>query len=231
MTRFRFRTLAAVLTVLSFCTTLVGQELTKATTIKQLRRLPRGVTETTLGKHQIEPAHTLDIQVEETDPAREVDPPSDPPKIVRPKNPKFDLSQFEAELVQYLEQNAGAGYAVQINQNGTPIYFKAAKYAQTPTDLNKMWSGNTRMHVASVSKLLTSMALIRALNKKNISYEQKILNYLPAYWDKGQNTGKITFKDLLQHHSGLLVGKVETSYKTMKTAIQRGVAGSGPDAD
>ncbi|MEO7509210.1 MAG: serine hydrolase domain-containing protein, partial [Pyrinomonadaceae bacterium] len=109
--------------------------------------------------------------------------------------------------------------------------FRGMKYAQTPSDLNKFWTGNTRMHVASVSKLLTSMALLKALSKKGISYQHRISDYLPAYWDQGPKIDQITFQDLLQHHSGFIVGKSATSYHTMKTVIQRGVNGSGSNAE
>lgn len=232
MKRSRFQILTAGLIMVSMSVPLCAQELTRAMTVKQLRRMPRGVTEATLKQHQMAPAHTLDVEIEETDPALEINPTRKlPPNVTISTSPQLDVNKFATDLDQYLNIHAGAGYAIQINQNGTPIYFKGAKYAQTPTDLNKSWTGNTRMHVASVSKLLTSMALLRALSKAGISYEHTIGNYLPAYWNKGPKINQIRFKDLLQHHSGFIVGKSATSYQTMKTTIQRGVAGSGADAE
>ncbi|MEO7506372.1 MAG: hypothetical protein ABIZ95_03960, partial [Pyrinomonadaceae bacterium] len=123
MSKSCFQTVIALVIVFVFATAPLGQELTKVTTIKQLRRLPRGVTEQTLRKHEFEPANVLDVELEETDPAREVNIQRQLPEgVTTGKLPKLDANAFATSLDQYLNTFAGAGYALQINQNGTPIY-------------------------------------------------------------------------------------------------------------
>ena len=62
MSRFRMQSITVWLIILSFSTPLLGQELTKAITIKQLPRLPTGLTEATVLKDEIEPPARPDKQ-------------------------------------------------------------------------------------------------------------------------------------------------------------------------
>ena len=42
------------------------------------------------------------------------------------------------------------------------------------------------MHVASVSKLITAIAMTKILNDHDeMTYDTPIINYLPTYWAKG----------------------------------------------
>jgi CubicO group peptidase (beta-lactamase class C family) len=61
------------------------------------------------------------------------------------------------------------------------------------------------MHVASVSKLVTAMAMTKLLSYRNISPDAPIGPYLPKYWSRGEGVDQITFRRLLIHKSGLVV--------------------------
>jgi len=61
------------------------------------------------------------------------------------------------------------------------------------------------MHVASVSKLVTAMAMTKLLYRHNISPDAHILPWLPKYWNKGPGVEKITFRQLLTHTSRLVL--------------------------
>ena len=88
------------------------------------------------------------------------------------------------------------GYILHVRQNGTLVHVGVWNWAQTPADAGKGWSEDTRMHVASVSKFLTAVGTVKLLDSKNLSYDTKIINYLPAHWSKGPNIDKITFRHL-----------------------------------
>jgi CubicO group peptidase (beta-lactamase class C family) len=77
---------------------------------------------------------------------------------------------------------------LQVPQNGSLVHYANWEWSQTPADQGKGWNENTRMHVASVSKFLTAVGLIKLLDTKGISYDAKIIDYLPTYWSKGKNT-------------------------------------------
>jgi CubicO group peptidase (beta-lactamase class C family) len=120
-----------------------------------------------------------------------------------------------------------SGYILQIRQNGTLVHIGVWNWAQTPADLGKGWTEDTRMHLASVSKLLTAVGTVKLLDGKGISYDTKIIGYLPTYWNKGANIDKITFRHLFMHTSGLSTGSSATDYWSMKSVVAAGVSGVG----
>jgi CubicO group peptidase (beta-lactamase class C family) len=120
-----------------------------------------------------------------------------------------------------------AGYVLHIRQNGTLVHVGVWNWAQTPADLGKGWTEDTRMHLASVSKFLTGVGTVKLLDSKGISYDTKIIGYLPTYWNKGPNIGNITFRHLFTHTSGLSTGSSATDYLSMKSVVAAGVSGVG----
>ena len=58
------------------------------------------------------------------------------------------------------------------------------------------------MHVASLSKIVTAIAMTRLLGEAGIPPSTPIIDYLPGYWVKGPNVDQITFADLLTHTCG-----------------------------
>ena len=52
---------------------------------------------------------------------------------------------------------------------------------------------------------MTAMAMTVLLRDNKISPDAQIINYLPDYWAKGSNIEQITFRNLFNHTSGLLV--------------------------
>ena len=188
--------------------------------------LPAGVTLQQVQAHVIAPAHTQNIHVEIVDPAKEV-------KLniaVNPQNfvslARLDVNKFGANFDTYIK-NQVVGYYMEVRQNGATVYAKNVNWAQTPADASRPWAGQSRQHIASVSKFLTAVGLVRALDSKNISYDAKIIDYLPSYWSKGQNIDQITFRELLQHKSGFYTGSSASDYATMKGKVAAGVTKIG----
>ena len=98
-----------------------------------------------------------------------------------------------------------AGYAMQLRRYGRIVWDRQWQWSKTPTDGGVAWASDVPMHVASVSKLITAMAMTKLLHSRNISPDARILPWLPKYWTKGPGVDQITFRHLLTHTSGLVV--------------------------
>ena len=97
------------------------------------------------------------------------------------------------------------GYSLQLRRYGRPLLDQQWNWAQTPTDDYVPWTSGVKMHVASVSKLITAMALTKLLRSRGISPDAPMAPWLPVYWHKGPGVDRITFRQLLTHTSGLVV--------------------------
>lgn len=98
---------------------------------------------------------------------------------------------FENSLV-----NRGFNGQILIAKNGTVVYEKSVGFAdfRTKDSLNS----NTPMHIASVSKTFTGMAVLHLMEQGLINLEDTLGKYFPAFPYEG-----ITVKMLLNHRSGL----------------------------
>ena len=122
------------------------------------------------------------------------------------------------------------GYSMQLRRYGKVLFSEQWGKSKMPGDgglTGVSWSSGTPMHVASVSKLVTAMAMTKLLSYKNISLDTRILPYLPKYWIKGPGVDQITFRHLLTHKSGLVVPNAPGAcdYLFMKDRIAHGVSG------
>ena len=192
----------------------------------RLQNLPAGLTEAKVKAHVIAPAHVRDIQIEKVDPALEVIYKIPPVFKDFKTTPKVDLGAFGTAVHTILKDSV-TGYILQVRQNGNLVYNLIWNWAQTPADQGQGWTDDTRMHVASVSKFLTAVGLVKVLDSKNISYDAAIVDYLPTYWSKGNKIDKITFRQLLTHKSGFSTGKSASDYAFMKSKVAAGVTNVG----
>ncbi len=110
---------------------------------------------------------------------------------------------------------------MRLQQHGSSIYTLVWNWAQTPMDASEAWTPDVVMHVASVSKLITAMAMTQLLNNKGISYDTSIAAYLPDYWEKGPNIGTVTFRELMTHTSGFSNGNAD--FLDVKAQVALGV--------
>ena len=81
-------------------------------------------------------------------------------------------------------------------KNGKVIYEDYKGFANVKT--GKKIDASTPIHLASVSKVLTSTAILRLVQQDNIMLDQKVTDWLPKFPYK--NT---TIRTLLNHRSGL----------------------------
>lgn len=191
----------------------------------QAQKLPLGLTEQQVREHKIAPEHlkgfTTDLELQD------IDFKYDPGCMPVPKNgTSLNSSAFASQFHTAIKDQV-TGYALQLRKNGAPNQTLIWNWAKTPANGNKGWTLDTRMHVASVSKLITGIAMYKLLDVKGISVDAKIINYLPAYWVKGPKINQISFRNLLTHTSGIEVPGSATNFATMKSEIAAGVSAVG----
>lgn len=134
----------------------------------------------------------------------------------------FNADGFVADLNAALAANT-AGYVMQLRQHGQAITSAQSGSAHLPADGSESWTETVRMHIASCSKLITAIAMVRTLAAHSLSASTKIIDYLPDYWAKGPNIDKITFAQLMTHTSGFRVSGSDTFFPIMKSQVATGV--------
>lgn len=206
---------------------------------EQIRRGTRGLQLQDLEGHEVRPAHVRMAESDDDGPTvestgagrRQVTPAAraraQRAVTVRPglratPGPALQVQDFLTDLVASLQSDA-VGYSIQLRQHGNTIATAVGGHARRPGDGNRYWSTPTRMHVASVSKLITAIAMVRLLDDNGIALETPIAGYLPRYWRIGPNADRITFRQLLTHQSGIDVPGSTTDYITMREEIAAGV--------
>jgi CubicO group peptidase (beta-lactamase class C family) len=136
----------------------------------------------------------------------------------------FAYLDFAEQLTALLDHNTAGGYVWKLRQGGQPLDGAQRGFAKQPVDGSEPWTENVRMHIASLSKLITGIAMTRTLAAHNLAASTtKIIDYLPSYWVKGPNIDQITFDKLLTHKSGIRVDGSNTCYPIMKSQVEAGV--------
>lgn len=139
---------------------------------------------------------------------------------VRVKAWHLDPKAFCTTLHAALKSTV-TGYVMQLQQHGKLIETLQWNWAKTPVDGSIGWTPQVVMHVASLSKMITAIAMTKALDTKGISYDASIAPYLPAYWAKGPNIGSVTFRQLMTHTSGFTSGGAD--FLSVKAQVAAGV--------
>jgi hypothetical protein len=135
----------------------------------------------------------------------------------------LDVGAFGAALHDKLKGNV-AGYTVQLRQHGQAVFTADWQWAKRPQDGTESWTPDVQLHVASVSKLITAIAMTLLMSEKNISPDAQIIDYLPDYWVKGPNIQYIVFRNLMNHTSGLTGPNDLQDFHEMKAAIAAGIS-------
>lgn len=215
--------------ILVFAALFLNLGLFAQTQNDELRRL--NMTEAQLRTHQLTLPDASDIRsnsamninvadAEETQKAihKQFAPP---PANAGGGTPAFDPNYF-GPIAHSMLKDKVIGYSYQIYKANNAIYTGIWNWAKSPAEGNKGWTVDTRMHVASTSKLMTAIGMVKLLDKKGISLDASINPYLPTYWTRGVGSSNITFRQLLQHRSGLSGENSRCDYGFMKEQIAKG---------
>jgi len=138
---------------------------------------------------------------------------------------------FDSQLKQEIPSGL-KGYTYLIMKNGKVKYTRSYGYARSPQDGLQYWDEFQKMHVASISKTITTVATLRLLKMKGLSTLEMIYKYLPPDWQLGPNVSFLTFRDLMSHRTGFMDvvqlpsdEDLSTQYDTLKNMVANGTNG------
>jgi CubicO group peptidase (beta-lactamase class C family) len=98
------------------------------------------------------------------------------------------------------------GYSYVIMQNGQVVHADAGGRSRNGADGATDMTLEDKIHIASVSKFITTVATLHLLETKNgVDEKTQVIEYLPARWMKGPGINNITFLDLIAQQSGLFL--------------------------
>lgn len=147
--------------------------------------------------------------------------PSSVPGTIKVGAEYFSLDKFAANLrAQMVNKGVKGGFAIRIGSAVRSYSFGAKRTAYSPPAQN--FSIYDRFNPASVSKTITAVALQRALSLRRVSINAKIYPYLPTSWTVHSSIRTITFRELLNHTSGLRNTSTHY-YDSLKTMVATGV--------
>ena len=120
-----------------------------------------------------------------------------------------------AQFIKNQLDNHVVGYSFFVGLNSN---YKSHGSARTSADGTvQSFTPNTKITVASVSKLVTAIAAVRILDKNGVGLDDPIGPYLPPDWDVSNYVENITFAQLLSQTSGIKdYGNVTTDLAKLK---------------
>jgi CubicO group peptidase (beta-lactamase class C family) len=117
-------------------------------------------------------------------------------------NEKFLTDSLTKELTELSNKNSIIGFSVAIVNQDSILYAKGFGYSNK--DKKKLYTKNTVLPIASISKTLAGVALMKAQEMGKLNLDDDINDYLPfkmvnPYFPNN----KITIRNLATHSSGL----------------------------
>lgn len=127
--------------------------------------------------------------------------------------------RINVEMVNYNVPGVG----VTLVQDGETV-FKSAFGEDNAISKTPMDTALSVVQIGSVTKVMTTYALLDLLEDEKISYDTKIQAYLPDYLASNAYISSLTFKNLLTHTTGIATLKADSAtqddpLKTMKLSF------------
>lgn len=143
---------------------------------------------------------------------------------------QFNIDTFEGILQDEIGTQS-VGFSYVISKNGQWQRKGGMGMAQTSADRNFEMTENTRMNIASISKFVTTIAALKLIeNDPQIDLNDKIGPFLPNEWSPSQDVSNITFRQLLNHTSGLHIntndGENGQLYSNLANVVENTAVGS-----
>ncbi|MEZ4805631.1 MAG: serine hydrolase, partial [Bacteroidia bacterium] len=141
--------------------------------------------------------------------------------------PDFNLDKFEDELKASIQPSGAIGWTYIISQNGLFARGGGFGKARNNADGNRAMNINTKVNMASISKFLTATAVMQLLERRNLTVDSKIGQWLPNNWNQGPGVSQLSFREILGHTSGLSSVNTQFSrtlgYTGLRKMIDTGV--------
>ncbi|HSI59921.1 MAG TPA: serine hydrolase domain-containing protein [Ideonella sp.] len=140
----------------------------------------------------------------------------------------FDIARFEANIHSAFDSKS-VGHSYAISFGGQPHSSGKNGQARTAADAPATAQSPTKeMHVASVSKSITAILVMKLLADKGLSAETAVAPYLPSDWTRGAGVELLTFKSFMTHRSGIEQNGVQGSdYASLRAVIAKPVGSTG----
>ena len=122
---------------------------------------------------------------------------------------KFDPMVMKTQIDAFLNARNLVGYAYTIFVDGQRVVTAEGDggLARKAVDgFQRDHHPLMRQEIASCSKYITTLAMVRMLDRAGLSLDTDIGAYLPAYMNAVASVRTISFRQLLSHHSGLVGG-------------------------
>jgi CubicO group peptidase (beta-lactamase class C family) len=117
-----------------------------------------------------------------------------------------DIASIDTKIADWMTKNNMPGMTIAISKNGKMVYSKA--YGKGDKEANTAATTDSKFRIASVSKLITSVAVLKLVQDGKISMTQKVFGngaiLGTTYGSKAYsaNVQAITISDLLHHTGG-----------------------------
>lgn len=138
--------------------------------------------------------------------------------------PQLNVEKFGQSIHAALKDKV-RGYALSLRKNDQGILTLIWDWSRTPQEGSTGWTLDTRMHVASVSKLMTAIVATKMLHDANKSFDTPIGPYLPDYWTQPSSSANLTFRQLLTHQAGFTI--YDGDFASFKNQIEMGTVAPG----
>jgi hypothetical protein len=140
-------------------------------------------------------------------------------------SPAFNSTTFLEEIGSELDGNV-MGYSVVITKDGTVIDTHEEGKGIAGNDGDRDLSIHDRMHIASISKSITTIATLKVLRDKGIDVNTSVAAYMPPGWTLGTDFNEVTFYELLNQSAGLNMVGTQGGAATRFDSLMR-YAGAG----
>ncbi len=135
--------------------------------------------------------------------------------------PKLNIGKF-GETVHAALKDKVRGYALGLRKNDEHVLTLIWDWSRTPEQGGQGWGLDTRMHVASVSKLMTAIVATKMLHDSGRTFDTKIGPFLPDYWTQPTASANVTFRQLLTHQAGFTI--YGGDFLSFKQQIEQGAS-------
>lgn len=133
---------------------------------------------------------------------------------------KPGLQTFDQKIAAIAEHNQVPALSCAVQHKGEIIYSKAfGKYGGFNS--NPVEPETSLFRIASIAKSITGLALGRMIDKKMLSLDESIFEYLPQY---PKNNFDISIKHLATHTSGIRSYKGKELFSNKSYGIEEGLA-------
>ena len=134
--------------------------------------------------------------------------------------------ELMSSFIGFVLEVSSVGHSYSIYRNGAEVASGAGGDAQLSVDGASIgYTTATRQEVASLSKTISAIAVLNALEDRGMDPDELVANHLPMYWNIPASVSDLTVDELLSHHSGLLnVGghPTESQYQNLRASVENG---------